>query len=322
MTELRALVTGGAGFIGSHIVDRLISEGLRVTVLDDLTSGRMENISDYMEEGHVDFVDGSILDREALEKAILDVDVVVHCAAIVSVPFSVVHPEETYEVNVYGTKVLLDQCVAQQVRKFVFISSCAVYGEVSYVPIDEYHPTDPLSPYAESKLVAEQMCIKDYDVEGLETVILRLFNVYGPRQSANGYAGVIAAFNERLGKRKPLLIYGDGLQTRDFVHVSDVAEAIWLALNTAKTGKVFNIASGKAIGIRELAEIMRALANQEGSEIAFREPREGDIRTSHGDYSRARRLLGYLPKKSLRRGLLELMEEDDIRGKVLIESIT
>lgn len=306
--DLKVLVTGGAGFIGSHLVDRLVEEKCRVTVLDNLYSGRLDNIRNHLLKGTIRFVEGSILDREKVREALADSDVVVHSAAIVSVPFSVRYPKLTYEVNVDGTKLLLDQSVGSGVKEFILISSCAVYGEPRYTPTDELHPTSPLSPYAESKLEAEGICLGS-SVNGLETVVLRLFNVYGPRQAQNGYAGVVSSFVQRLWEGSPLTIHGDGLQTRDFVHVSDVAEATWLALKRSGGRGVFNIASGRAVGIRELAELMVKLEGQENRGIAFEGPREGDLRHSHGDFSRAKATLGYEPRKELQDGLSELLEE-------------
>lgn len=231
-------------------------------------------------------------------------EAVVHLAAVASVPFSVLDPETTFEVNVEGTKRVLDQCIAHGVKKFVLISSCAVYGEPRYTPIDELHLTSPLSPYAESKLEAERVCLKDCGI-GLETVVLRLFNVYGSRQTRDDYSGAISAFEDHLKACGSLTIHGDGLQTRDFVHVSDVVEAVWLTLKTHSGGGVFNISSGRAVRILELAELM----DRDQSKMVFDEPREGDIRHSHGDFSKAKDVFGYQPRKELRRGLRELLSE-------------
>ena len=299
-------MTGGSGFIGSHVVDKLVEEGCAVRVLDDLSSGQFSNIEDHVVNGRVEFIEGSILEQSDVVRALRGVDGVVHLAAIVSVPFSVAHYEQTYEVNVYGTKVLLDHCVAEGVGRFVFASSSAVYGEATYVPINETHPTNPLSSYAETKLIAEQMCIKDFG-EVLAPVVLRCFNVYGRRQSANGYAGVITAFKERLLAGEPLVVYGDGLQTRDFIHVSHVATTVWLALNSDAIG-VFNVCSGKAVCIRELAAVMAQLVDAENVEVKFDRPREGDIRHSQGDYAKARKRFGYEPLMKLHKGLCELVD--------------
>ena len=320
MADLEVLVTGGAGFIGSHLVDKLVEKGCRVTVLDDLSNGELHNIKGHLLKGNMKFVEGSILNYGAVEKAVADADAVVHLAAIVSVPFSVLNPKLTYDVNVNGTRMLLDQCVASQVKRFILVSSCSVYGEPRYVPTDELHPTSALSPYAESKLEAERVCLKNSDEGRLETVVFRLFNVYGLRQAQNGYAGVISSFAERLARGMPLIIYGNGLQTRDFVHVSDVSEAIWLALSKSNIEGVFNIASGKPVEIKQLAEVMTDLGDIENPRIVFAKPREGDIRNSHGDFSKAKEMLGYEPKTELRGGLGELLEnvENIVAGKATV----
>lgn len=319
MADLRVLVTGGAGFIGSHVVDKLVENGCRVTVLDNLSNGGLSNIENHLLDRNVVFVEGDILDLETVRKVVVDCEAVVHLAAIVSVPFSVVNPKLTYEVNVYGTKLLLDQCVANKVKKFILVSSCAVYGEPSYVPTNELHPTNPLSPYAESKLEAERACLKNYDTTELKPVVLRLFNVYGPRQAQNGYASVISSFAERLMTKTPLIIHGDGLQTRDFVHVTDVTEAIWLALNKPDVEGVFNIASGKPVKIRQLAHVMAEIVDIENPRMIFEKPRKGDIRNSYGDFSKAKRTLGYTPRKRLREGLGELLENIEVKSDLVAQ---
>lgn len=322
MSDLKVLVTGGAGFIGSHLVDKLASNGCGVVVLDDLCSGGKENIMDHLLEGRVEFLEGSILDETAVERAIQGVDAVVHLAAIVSVPFSVSNPKLTYEVNVDGTRLLMDQCVASHVERFILVSSCAVYGEPQYVPTDELHPVNPLSAYAESKLEAERTCIEESELDDLERIVLRLFNVYGSRQASNGYAGVISSFTECLARAMPLTIYGDGLQTRDFVHVSDVVEAIWLALTKAEVEGILNVASGRSIEIRELAELMTELAGVDLS-LVFEKPRNGDIRHSHGDYTRAWKMLAYRPETELEDGLNRLLEnaDDALEARVAREEV-
>jgi UDP-glucose 4-epimerase len=304
---LNVLVTGGAGFIGSHIVDKLVAESCDIVVLDDLSTGRIGNIEAHVAGKHVQFVKGSVLDEAVVANAIENVDAVVHLAAIVSVPFSIASPEETRETNVSGTAVLLDQCVAHGVKKFVYASSCAVYGEAKYTPIDEAHPTDPISPYAASKLAAERLVLK-YRSKELQPIALRLFNVYGPRQVNKDYAGVISVFRERLEADQPLVVYGDGLQTRDFVYVSDISSAFWLAMTRQGQGAL-NISSGRAVTIKRLAEVMAELAGIQDVKLVFKPRRGGDILRSHGTYARANEALGYRPRVNLRSGLRKLMEE-------------
>lgn len=315
--SVKVLVTGGAGFIGSHLVDKLVEEGCKVKILDDLSNGELRNIEDHLVEGRVEFIEGSIVDPEAVKMAVADVDALVHLAAVVSVPYSVSNPRETFEVNAKGTERLLHQCAVEHVKKFIFVSSCGVYGEPRYVPVDEIHPAYPLSPYAASKFEAERICLKDCDTNGLETVVLRLFNVYGRRQGQNGYAGVITSFAERLTRGLPLIIYGDGLQKRDFVHVSDVVKAVWLALTKPGAEGVFNIASGKPVSINKLAKSMSKLVDIENPQMIHEKPRKGDIRQSHGDYSKAKKTLGFTPETELEDGLSGLLDS----AYVIVDSV-
>jgi UDP-glucose 4-epimerase len=230
--KARVLVTGGAGFIGSHLVDKLAGSGYSVRVIDDLSEGKLSNIGRHLKDCKVRFFNGDIRDVELVRSCVRDVDAVVHLAAVTSVPFSVENPSLTFDVNVNGTLNLLNASAKAKAERFIFVSSCAVYGDPSYLPIDEEHPTSPKSPYAVSKLEAEACCKSFEEKHGLESTVLRLFNVYGPRQSLNAYSGVITRFLDQVRKHLPLAIFGDGSQTRDFVHVWDVAEVILKALET------------------------------------------------------------------------------------------
>ena len=311
-------MTGGAGFIGSHLTDKLVSEGYQVRVLDDFSSGKLGNIGQHIEKKEVELVEGSVLVSRVVERAIQGVDAVVHLAAVTSIPLSVENPQLTFRVNVEGTKLLLQECGLGGVQKFLLVSSCAVYGESLYLPIDEFHPTNPLSPYAQSKLEAECCAFKG-SRNGLSVAALRLFNVYGTRQPQSSYASVISSFAEHLTASRPLVIYGDGQQTRDFVHVSDATEAMWLALNGTEAEGVFNIASGRAVSIRKLAVLMAELVGIEDLAVTFAKPRKGDVRNSHGDYSKAREAFGYEPKISLSEGLDELLEDVYVTDEPVVQ---
>jgi len=303
----KILVTGGAGFIGSHIVDRLVSGNCQVRVIDNLSTGNLTNISQHLKKDTVDFVKGDIRDFELVKKCVYDVDAVVHLAAITSVPFSIKQPQLTHETNVTGTLNLLNASVEAEVSKFVFISSCAVYGEPEYLPVDELHPTNQISPYAESKLVGEQHCLDFHKRHLLKSVVLRLFNVYGPRQGVNDYSGVITKFIDRSKQKLPLIIYGDGSQTRDFVNVHDVAEAILKALENASTeGEIFNIGFGAATSVNELAKHILDLAGL-NLEISHEKPRDGEIENTFADISKAEKFLKYKPAFSLHDGLRALL---------------
>jgi UDP-glucose 4-epimerase len=313
----RVLVTGGAGFIGSHIVDRLVGMQCEVSVVDDLSSGRIGNLASHVALGKVRFFEGDVRDCELVKKLVGDVDAVVHSAAAVSVPFSVENPVLTNDVNVNGTLNLLDACVNAHVKRFVFISSCAVYGEPRYLPTSEEHPTQPLSPYAASKLAAEAYRDVFGKVYGLDAVVLRLFNVYGPRQREDdAYSGVITKFVNHLIHGKPLVIYGDGEQTRDFVHVEDVVEAVLLALENEKAvGETFNVGSGKPTSINELAGLVSEAFGVD-AEVVYEKPRAGDLKQSCACIEKAEKALGYEPAVTLRHGLQGLIREFKERESV------
>jgi UDP-glucose 4-epimerase len=307
--SLKVLVTGGAGFIGSHMVDRLVNDGYDVRIIDDLSTGRIDNIQSLLSAGKVDFVKGDIRDVSLVTKSVDDVDDVVHFAALTSVPFSVKNPELTFDVNLCGTLNLIRACAQEDVGRFVFVSSCAVCGDPEFLPVREEHRPNPISPYAESKLIAERYCLGFQDRQLLRSVVLRFFNVYGPRQGMNDYSGVITRFIDRVKRKEPLVIYGDGSQTRDFVNVRDVVEAVLASMKSGDVeGEVFNVGSGKPTSINELAKTILELAGVD-LEIRYEKLRAGDIKDSYADISKAKKFLGYEPKVSLRDGLRVLLEE-------------
>jgi len=305
----RILVTGGAGFIGSHLVDHLLTNGFEVTVLDNVSTGRMENLSHLQKRKDFHFIKGDIRDSDLVGKAVKDVDVVFHEAALVSVTRSVENPVLTNDVNVTGTLNLLKACLDAGVKRFVHASSSSVYGETKTLPKHENLVPQPISPYAVSKLAAENYVKVFRQVYGLETVCLRYFNVYGPRQAYGSYSGVITIFINRLMKNQPPVIYGDGEQIRDFTNVQDVVEANMLAMNNEKAaGEVFNIATGEATTINHLAKLLLQIMEKTNLKPVYQGPRPGDIRRSYADVSRARKILGYEPKIALRKGLEKLVE--------------
>jgi len=310
---VRVLVTGGAGFIGSHTVDLLLSSGHEVVVLDDLSSGREENLRAHLGRPGFAFVRGDILDPEAVARAVKGVEAVIHQAAQVSVPLSFERPELTREVNVRGTSLLLEACAGEGVRRFVYASSCAVYGNPPRLPVDEDTPPSPLSPYALSKLEAERECLRFFRERGLETVCLRYFNVYGPRQGGGEYAGVIVKFLERLRDNLPPIVHGDGRQTRDFVYVEDVARANLLALTSPLApGKVVNVGTGRETSILELCRLLLTLTGRR-LEPVHAEPRVGDVRRSVADVRRAKEVLGFEARITLEEGLRRLLSSEGWR---------
>lgn len=303
----RVFVSGGAGFIGSHLVDGLVRAGFDVTILDDLSSGSLGNIRRHVDGGCARFVKGDLRDRCALREALDGCGTVFHLAAVTSVPFSVKHPDVTFDVNVEGTRRLLEEGIRAGVERFIYFSTCAVYGEAVYLPIDEGHPTNPVSPYAESKLRAEELCMKFHEDYGLKTTILRLFNVYGPRMRGGQYGGVIMSFFERLMIGEPPVIYGDGGQSRDFVHVLDVVSAAMLAFRSDRAvGEVFNVGSGVAVSIADLASLVMELFGVRGVEPIYMPARIGDVRHSCADIGKLR-MLGYEPRIHIRNGLSSLL---------------
>ncbi|GGL38173.1 NDP-sugar dehydratase or epimerase [Halarchaeum grantii] len=299
LTDATVLVTGGAGFIGSHLVESVAPEN-DVRVLDDFSNGARENVPDG-----VAVIEGDVRDADALAEAMAGVDVVFHEAAIVSVERSVDAPEETHAVNVDATLSVLERARAEDAR-VVVASSAAIYGAPETTPITENARKEPRSPYGLEKLSVDHYCRLYHDLYGLDTVALRYFNVYGPRQSSGPYAGVITSFVEQARAGGPLRVQGDGTQTRDFVHVSDVVRANRLAATTEHTGEAFNVGTGRAVEIRQLATLIRDVVDPAVS-VEFGDARAGDVRASVADVSKARERLGYDPAVALADGLADLV---------------
>lgn len=303
----RVLVTGGAGFIGSHLVDQLLSKGLEVVVLDNLSGGKIENVKQHIGKGDFQFVRGDIRNYHLVKELAMDVDAVFHLAALISVPESIRNPDLTDDVNVDGTLNLLKAFLDSSVKRFVYASSCAVYGEADSLPIREDFPLKPISPYGVSKVAAENYVRVFHRVYGLETVCLRFFNVYGPRQAYSDYSGVITQFFNRVSSNLHLVIFGDGEQTRDFVHVQNIVEANMLALRTKQiAGETFNIGSGTGTTINQLADMLLEVTNKTDLKMTHSRPKKGEIRHSVADISKAKMKLRYYPKVSLKNGLKDL----------------
>ncbi len=298
----KVVITGGAGFIGHNVALLLASDGYEVIVVDTLERASRQSVEKLKAEG-VPILQLDVRDRVAIERAIRGADFAVHAAAYVSVEESLEKPELYMENNVLGTLSVARACLEAGVP-LLYLSSAAVYGDPEKLPIDESHPTKPLSPYGLSKLFGEEV-LELYGRHGLEYVIFRLFNVYGPGQTSS-YAGVITRFVERAVKRQALTIYGDGTQTRDFVHVRDVARAVELALKRKPFGEKINIASGRPVSINELALIVKRLACED-CRIEYAPPRPGDIKHSYADIRKAQSLLGFQPSISLEEGLRDLI---------------
>jgi len=303
----RILVTGGAGFIGSHMVDKLIETDAEVTVLDNLDTGKMENIAQHEKNSNFNFVKGDIRNLQLVKQLVKDTDAVINLAAIASVQRSIENPLLVNDVNVIGTLNLLKASVEGNVKRFIQASSAAVYGDAQALPVREDFNPMPLSPYAVSKLATDNYALVFNHVYGLETVCLRFFNVYGPRQANNPYSGVITIFANEILAHRPPRIFGDGEQTRDFVFVEDVISATMLALTEKNAvGEIFNVASGKATSLNKIVQILQKIMG-ENLKPVHDKPREGDIRHSYASTEKARTILGYDPMFSLEEGLRELV---------------
>ncbi|MEW6328531.1 MAG: SDR family oxidoreductase [Candidatus Micrarchaeota archaeon] len=302
----RVLITGGAGFIGSNIALEL-ADRFEVVVFDNLSTGDEANLADVMKK--VEFISGDIREIGSVKKAVRGVDYVLHQAALPSVVRSVNDPSATSGVNVEGTLNVLLAARDEGVGRVVYASSSSVYGDQPAVLKNEKMKPNPLSPYAVSKLAAEHYCRVFYKIYGLETVALRYFNVFGPRQSPNSqYAAAIPKFISAMRKGERPVIFGDGKQSRDFTYVGDVVRANLLALKARRApGEVFNIACGRRTTLNALIEKINGLL---GTEIKprYEKPRAGDVLHSLADISKARRILGYAPRYALEDGLKETIE--------------
>ncbi len=303
---MRTLVTGGAGFIGGHLVDALLERGATVRVLDNFSTGRRENIAHNLSK--IDLIEGDIRDVETCARAVKDVDVVFHQAALPSVARSVEEPIPTDETNVGGTLKLLDCARRAGVQRFVFAASSSAYGETEVLPKVETMSPMPLSPYAVSKLTGEAYLQVFARLYGMKTCALRYFNVFGPRQDPKShYAAVVPKFCTALLAGESPLIFGDGGQTRDFTFIENVVSANLLAATRDVSGQVVNVACGERISLLDLVRILNELA---GTNIpaTHADGRPGDIRHSLADISAAKSLLGYEPTVSVRDGLARTLE--------------
>ena len=302
------LVTGGAGFIGSHIASAMAAAGARVRVLDDLSTGHRENLDEI--GGDIDFVQGSVADEALLAKALDGVELVFHEAAIPSVPRSVEAPRNTHIASVDGTFSLLLAAKEAGVKRFVYAASSSAYGDQPTLPKVEHMAPDPLSPYAVAKLVGEYYCRVFTRVYGLETVSLRYFNVFGPRQDPGSqYSGVVSRFISALSTNERPVIFGDGEQSRDFTYIENVVGANLSAASAPNAaGRVINVANGQRVTLNQLLEELKELTGRTDVTAEYREPRVGDVRHSLADITMARELLGYESKVDLREGLQRTLD--------------
>lgn len=308
----KILVTGGAGFIGSHLVDGLLKDGFEVTVIDNLWSGKMENLAHNRGKKVFHFVKGDIRDQRTVNEVMKEVDAVFHEAAFVSVPASIKEPLLTDEINVSGTLNLLKAATDLGVRRFVFASSAAVYCGTSNPEKREDDVSYPRSPYGISKLVGEYYARFFHEFYGLETVSLRYFNVYGPRKTYDlqaQYGGAITLFLNRLLRDMSPIVYGDGEQTRDFVYVKDVVKANLLAMTCKEAaGESFNVGSGTRISVNKLAEVLKNAVNKREIKNVYMDPRPADAKHGYADTSKAKRILNFAPSFSFEESIEELIK--------------
>ena len=304
---MRALVTGGAGFIGSHIAERLVGEGHEVRIIDNLSSGHRENFAGFADK--VEFVEGDIRDLGLLERLTQGCDWVFHQAAVVSVPYSVEHPQETHDVNIQGTLNVLLAARKNKVKRVMFACSAATYGEDPELPKRETMAPQPCSPYGVEKITGEYYLGVFNQLYEVETVSLRYFNVFGPRQDPRSpYSGVISIFVDRTLTDKTPLVFGDGEQYRDFVYVGNVVDANMLAATVPEAaGRCYNVGCGEKTSLNDLLRTLGKLAGKQ-LRADYTDPRAGDIRESVADISRIEAELGYAPKVGVEEGLRHLLD--------------
>lgn len=304
----KVLVTGGAGFIGSNLAGELIRQGAKVRIIDNFATGFQENLDEIA--GDFEFIEGDITDPDIVAKAVADIDTVFHQAALPSVPRSVDDPAETHRVCVDGTFNLLLKSKEAGVRRFVYAASSSAYGNQPTLPKVETMRADPLSPYAVAKLTGELYCRSFHHVYGLETVSLRYFNVFGPRQNpASMYSGVISRFIDALMTGETPVIFGDGEQSRDFTYIDNVVDANIKASQTTKgLGEVMNVANGDRITLNELLEVLKGITDRSDAPADYQPERSGDVKHSQADNRRAVECLGYSQLVGLEEGLRKTVE--------------
>jgi nucleoside-diphosphate-sugar epimerase len=316
----KAVVTGGAGFIGSHIVDELIKMGIETFVVDDLSTGSLENLQQHKGSKLLHVVVGDARNIEKLLETVTDIDIVFHEAAIASVTRSVSEPMVVHDVNVNMTLEVMNFCLKNKVKRFIFASSAAVYGIIKSGPASENHLCRPFSPYGASKLAIENYLNAYHQTYGLETVALRYFNVYGPRQILNDYTGVITIFINQLLNNKTPTVDGDGLQTRDFVHVRDIVQANMLCMESKKAvGEMFNVATQNSVSILQLLMTLKSITKTDISH-KFGPPRPGDVKFGFASIDKIRTALGFEPKFTVSNGLVDVVEY--IKSKSVVEMVT
>jgi UDP-glucose 4-epimerase len=304
---MRILITGGAGFVGSHLSERFVEEGHKVVCLDNLMNGNVANIRHLFSYRNFKFINDDIRNSDRMTSLMIDVDAVVHLAAQIHVDRSIVEPKMTYDINVTGTQNILEAARMHDVEKIIYASSSEVYGTAQYAPIDEKHPLNAPHPYGASKIAADRMCHAYNETYGMNVVIVRPFNLYGPRQKDSGYGGVISIFIKRVLNNLPPVIFGDGLQTRDYTYISDMIEGYVKILNSRKKMNApINFGTGKEIRIVDLAKKIIKITGTDLKPVHVHE-RPGEVRRLIADVTKARNL-GWTSKVDIDKGLSKLVD--------------
>ena len=307
---MKMLITGGAGFVGSHLCEKYTKEGHTVLCLDNFMNGNLMNVRPLLDYKNFKLIKGDIRDYSLLEKLMPDVDVVFHLAAQIHVDRSYIEPKLTYEVNVMGTQNILEVARIHDVKKIIVASTSEVYGSAEYAPIDENHPLNAPHPYGASKIAVDRMCYAYIQTYGMNINITRLFNLYGPRQKDMGYGGVISIFTRRVLSNIPPIIYGDGLQTRDYTYISDAVKAYDLILNHNEPIKEpLNFGNGTELSILDIANRIIDLCGKSGTiKPVHVEPRIGEVKRLIADSTKAKNLIGWEPEYSLEDGLKSFVQ--------------
>lgn len=307
---MRILITGGAGFVGSHLCDKYTAEGHTVLCLDNFMSGSISNIRHLICHRNFKLINGDIRDFDLLEKIMRDVDVVFHLAAQVHVDRSVIEPKLTYEINVVGTQNILESARMHDVKKIIHASTSEVYGSSEYFPMDEKHPLNAPHPYGASKIAADRLCHAYIQTYGINIAIMRCFNIFGPRQKDIGYGGVISIFTKRVLNNLSPVIYGTGLQTRDYTYIEDTVRAYDLILKYDKPiVDPINFGTGKEITILDLANMIIDICGKKGIvKPVHVEPRRGEVQRLIADATKAKNILGWVPKNDFEKGLRKFIQ--------------
>lgn len=317
MISRKALVIGGAGFIGSHIVDELLDRKIETFVIDNLSTGSLENLKQHDGNNLLHIIIGDAKNIDKLMSGVYDIDVVFHEAAIASITRSISEPMVVHDVNVNMSLEIMNFCVAHKVRRLVFASSAAVYGVLKGKASEE-SVCRPYSPYGATKLAVEDYLSAYYHTYGLETVALRYFNVFGPRQKLNDYSGVITVFINQLMNKQTPTIFGDGLQTRDFINVKDIVQANMLCMDSKNAvGEMFNVATGNPTSILELLLTIKSATGTENIPHKFDPPRPGDVKFGLANTEKIMDAIGFRPKITVSNGLADVVKH--IQSKLVIE---